>query len=136
MLTRDPKSMINANEAVLHPWLNKYESSGLSKNELNEDLVQSLRNLKNFGADFVLQKAVLSYIASQEIDPHEEKHFKELFDSLDSDKSGQVTAKNLLIAYEKIYKDKVKAQQISAQILKRTDLNNNGCIDYNGSLKN
>ena len=132
LLTKDPKLRITANEAVKHPWINKYEIDVDCKDELNDNLIQSLRNLKNFGAETILQKAVLSYIASQEIDPHEEKRLKQLFDTLDSDKNGQVTVTNLLSGYSKIYKDKVKAQHASMQIMKQADINKNGCIDYNG----
>lgn len=132
MLTKDPVARITAAEAVKHPWFKKYESSSSSKEEQNDNLIQSLRNLKNFGAETVLQKAVLAYIASQEIDPQEEKRLKQLFDTLDADKSGQVTYKDLLNCYSRIYKDKAKAQKISAHILKQADFNNNGCIDYNG----
>lgn len=134
MLTRDPAQRITANNAVNHPWLCKYESTYYSKEEENENLIQSLRNLKNFGAETIFQKAVLSYIASQEIDPCEEKKLKHLFDTLDSDKSGQVTLDELLKGYTKVYNNRVKAHQTSLQILKKTDINNNGCIDYNGKV--
>lgn len=132
MLTKDPKARITASDAMKHSWLGKYENSFSTKEEQNENLIQSLRNLKNFGAESFLQKAVLSYIATQEIDTREEKRLKQLFDSLDLNKSGQVTLNDLLEGYTKIYKDKTKAQKASEQIMKRADFNNNGCIDYSG----
>lgn len=133
MLERDPSRRITANEAVKHCWLQKYED--LTKEKESENLVQSLRNLKNFKAETILQKAVLSYIASQEIDPQEEKKLKHLFDTIDTDKSGQVSLQELLDKYTKVFSSKVIAQQASENILKQTDLNNNGCIDYNGKIE-
>lgn len=96
-------------------------------------LLPSLRNLKNFGAEMLFQKAVLSYIAAQEINPEEEKKLKRLFDKLDSEKQGHVTPKALFDCYAKVYNDKAKARQASEQIIKRADFNNNGLIDYNGN---
>eukprot|EP00826_Nyctotherus_ovalis_P037587 TRINITY_DN3439_c0_g1_i26.p2 TRINITY_DN3439_c0_g1~~TRINITY_DN3439_c0_g1_i26.p2 ORF type:complete len:191 (+),score=58.68 TRINITY_DN3439_c0_g1_i26:3214-3786(+) len=112
MLTKDPLVRITANEAVQHPWLRKY--AYLSKEEENENLIQSLRNLKNFRAETILQKAVLSYIASQEIDPQEEKKLKHLFDTIDTDKSGQISFQELSDKYTEISNSKAIAQQVSA----------------------
>eukprot|EP00826_Nyctotherus_ovalis_P051255 TRINITY_DN6396_c0_g1_i5.p3 TRINITY_DN6396_c0_g1~~TRINITY_DN6396_c0_g1_i5.p3 ORF type:complete len:174 (+),score=43.45 TRINITY_DN6396_c0_g1_i5:1342-1863(+) len=132
MLTKDPRARVNANDALKHPWFAKYNSLFASKEEQNENLIQSLRNLKNFSAETTLQRAVLGYIATQEIDPREEKRLKLLFDSLDVNKSGQVTLNDLLEGYKKIYKDEARAQKVAEQIMKRADINNNGCIDYSG----
>lgn len=134
MLTKDPKARVNAGDALRHPWFEKYNSLFASKEEQNENLIQSLRNLKNFSAETTLQRAVLGYIATQEIDPREEKRLKLLFDSLDVNKSGQVTLNDLLEGYKKIYRDEARAQKVAEQIMKRADINNNGCIDYSGKL--
>lgn len=135
MLTKDPKVRINANDALRHPWFEKFDSAFATKEEQNENLIQSLRNLKNFSAESSLQRAVLSYIATQEIEPQEEKHLKQLFDSLDVNKSGQVTLSDLMEGYTKIYNDKAKAQRAAEQIMKRADMNNSGSIEYSGNLK-
>ncbi|MDR3547074.1 MAG: EF-hand domain-containing protein [Candidatus Pacebacteria bacterium] len=132
MLNRDPKARITARDALKNCWIMKYETSEVSKKEQDENLIQSLRNLKNFETECTLQKAVLSYIASQEIDPVTEKKFRQVFDALDTDKSGQVSVSELVQGYERIYKDKVRARRASAQVLKRTDVNKNGYVDYNG----
>ncbi len=82
----------------------------------------------------MLQKAVLSYIVSQEIDQATEKRLRRVFDALDSDKSGLVSVRELISNYEHIYKDKFRAEKVSARILEKTDVNKNGCIDYNGII--
>jgi len=133
LLTKDPKTRINANNAIKHPWLKKYSSTFSANKEWKSNLIYSLRNLKNFSTETTLHKAVLRYIAMQEIDPHEEKRLKQLYESLDINKSGQVTLNDLLEGYTMIYKDKAKAQKISEEIMKKTDINNNGRIDYSGS---
>lgn len=132
LLAKNPQERITANKAVQHPWLRMYDSSAVEEEEQKDFMVQSLRNLKNFIADSVFQKAILSYIAAQELDPCEEKKLKQLFDILDIDKSGHVTFDNLLVGYTKLYNNKLRAQQTSAEIMKRADVNNNGAIDYNG----
>jgi len=135
MLTKDPNARISASDAVKHPWFAKHNTSLSSKEEQYENLIQSLRNLKNFNAESSLQKAVLSYIATQEIEPREEKRLKQLFDSLDVNKSGQVTLSDLMGSYTKIYKDKAKAQRAAEQIMKKLDMNNSGSIEYSGRLR-
>eukprot|EP00826_Nyctotherus_ovalis_P066462 TRINITY_DN9822_c0_g1_i2.p4 TRINITY_DN9822_c0_g1~~TRINITY_DN9822_c0_g1_i2.p4 ORF type:complete len:147 (-),score=26.49 TRINITY_DN9822_c0_g1_i2:301-741(-) len=134
MLTINPALRITANDALSHPWLKKYNSTP-SSGESSMNLIPSLRNLRNFGAEMLFQKAVLSYIAAQEINPEEEKKLKQLFDTLDSEKLGHVTPKALFDCYTKVYNDKAKARKASEQIIKRADFNNNGLIDYNGNVK-
>jgi len=129
MLCRNPKERITAQNALKHQWFTKNE-----KEYKNDDiLLESLRNLKNFETENSLQKAVLSYIASQEMDPDMEKRLKPIFDFLDSDKNGTVSYQELIEGFSKIYKnDNSKIQKMCYNILKDTDFNKNGTVDYNG----
>lgn len=44
----NPKERITAHDALVHPWFSKYEISRESRKEQEENLIQSLQNLKNF----------------------------------------------------------------------------------------
>ena len=132
MLNKNPKERISAKAALKHSWIVKHESALPCREDQDENLIQSLRNLKNFETGSTLQKAVLSYIASQEIDPETEKKLRLVFDALDVDKSGYVSTKELVDGYTKIYRSHNEAYHASMQVMKKTDINKNGHIDYNG----
>ena len=134
MLNKDPKARITAQDALKHPWLSKYNKDVGARTQPGEDVISSLRNLRNFEAETMMQKAVLSYIASQEIDPVYEKKLRMVFDILDTDKNGQVSCEELADEYAKIYRDKAEVQRACLKALKKADFNRNGFIDYNGIL--
>jgi len=131
MLKRNPRERISIEKALKHPWFMNYENI-VQKKDAEENLVLSLRNLQNFEADTTLHKAVLSYIASQEIASETEKKLREIFNTLDVDKNGVLSISELKEGYAKIYGSKSKAEKASKLVIEKSDVNNNGCIDYNG----
>eukprot|EP01022_Parablepharisma_sp_SALTPOND_P018429 TRINITY_DN3009_c0_g1_i1.p8 TRINITY_DN3009_c0_g1~~TRINITY_DN3009_c0_g1_i1.p8 ORF type:complete len:142 (+),score=17.66 TRINITY_DN3009_c0_g1_i1:4103-4528(+) len=133
MLNRNPKERINVTNALEHKWFQAYEAPG-HKRETEKSLVVALRNLQNFEAGTTLQKAVLSYIAVQEIEPQMESELRNIFNALDVDRNGMISKKELLESYEKVYGSKSKALTACREVLRRGDVNKNGCIDYNGSF--
>jgi len=133
MLNRDPRQRISAKNLLKHKWFNKtLEESSKNKYEEEKNLTTALRNLQNFEADTTLQKAVLSYIASQEIDPQTEAQLRTLFTTLDKDGNGQISKQELEEGYEKMYGGIKKAKTLSKKVMAESDVNKNGCIDYNG----
>jgi len=134
MLNRNRKERISAISALKHKWFVKYEDMSPSKKERGDSLVISMRNIQNFVAGTTLQKAVMSYIASQQIDPDTEKRMRKVFEDLDDDKNGQLNEKELTDGYEKIYGDRAKAQRIAQMVMRKSDMNHNGSIDYNEFL--
>eukprot|EP01022_Parablepharisma_sp_SALTPOND_P001620 TRINITY_DN106914_c0_g1_i1.p2 TRINITY_DN106914_c0_g1~~TRINITY_DN106914_c0_g1_i1.p2 ORF type:complete len:304 (+),score=46.41 TRINITY_DN106914_c0_g1_i1:1180-2091(+) len=130
LLTKDPKRRISAKNAMKHKWFEKFPKHQLKKTMPEENLVHSLRNLKNFKAQCTLQKAVLTYIASQLLDPRKELQMREMFSIMDTDKNGEVTKDELVEGYSKIYKNRALAKKNSVEVLKKADINNNGVIDY------
>lgn len=132
MLTLDYKSRISAEKALLHPWFADKESF----TDGNADLSVTLANLKNFRTQLTFQKAVLSYLASQQTKSEEEERFRQEFVYLDIDKNGLISKQELIIAFEKMYGKSKKAQQEAEKVMKNLDVNQNGFIDYNGIFIN
>ena len=81
----------------------------------------------------MLQTAVLSYMASQQLSRTEESKIRELFNSFDKDKDGQLTKKELIDVLKYMYGDSKKIYKEADQMFANIDLNNNGSIEYNGT---
>ena len=122
---------ISASEALQEPWIVKYitEKGGATE----EEMLLSLNNLKNFRTQTMLQTAVLSYMASQQLSRTEESKIRELFNSFDKDKDGQLTKKELIDVLKYMYGDSKKIYKEADQMFANIDLNNNGSIEYNGT---
>ncbi len=129
MLDRDQKTRINAETALKHPWINGTPAKDSPHG--GERIVESLRNLRNFKAQNTFQKAVLSYIASQQMDMAMERKMRELFSSLDTDRNGQITEQELVNGYEKLHHSITLARRDALAVMRRADVNKNGVIDYN-----
>ena len=81
-----------------------------------------------------LQKAVLSYIASQELTKSEEERLKEAFDSIDEDKNGCISKEELIEGYKMMGRTEIRARLEAEHVMTRLDMNRNGTIDYNEFL--
>ena len=133
MLTKNPQDRISAVEAIKHKWITKFNSERVEDDEFESHLIQVLRHLKNFRAQGILQKAVLTYIASQQTDAETEKKTRAIFSRMDKDNNGEITVQELIEGYQQIYHDKARAQRDAASVLRRIDVNKNGVVDYNGT---
>jgi len=128
MINKDPLLRPSANDALNHSWFTQVEITSVNKDEC---LIESLRKLKNFQAYNTMQKAVLSYIASQQMEDKLEDSLRAAFASLDIDKDGHLTEKELLEGFLKIHNNTAKAKREASRVLQRADVNMNGMIDYN-----
>lgn len=129
MLQFNPEKRISASDILQHPWL------GIGSGELHVlkmDLLISLNNLQKFRTQMILQKAVLAYIASQQITKTEETKIRKLFDILDTDKDGRLTKVELVAGYKSLHGNTKKAKRDAEAILKNLDLYNSQSIEYNG----
>ena len=131
MLTYDPAKRISASEAMKHSFITKF-SGKLQVS--GSDLQLSLNNLRSFRTQVLFQKAVLTYIASQQLLQQDEAKIRKIFDTFDLNRDGQLTKEEIIAGYSKLYGDSKKAKKQADQIMKNVDLNNNGLIDYNGTL--
>lgn len=123
-----PEDRPSAGEALQHPWVTKYCNSN---DPLNEKLRLGLSNLQSFRTQKTLQKAVLGYIASQELTKEEEGKLKEIFFALDTNRDGKITLNDLVEGYMALNVKEEIARRKAKKILTRTDINQNGAIDYN-----
>ncbi len=130
MLTYDMDKRISASEALSEPWIAKYTKA--SRGVTEKELLLSLQSLKNFRTQTLFQGAVLSYIASQQLSHKNEAKIRELFDSYDKDKDGQLTKKELIDVMRYMHGESKKIYKEAEQIFRNIDLNHNGTIEYNG----
>eukprot|EP01022_Parablepharisma_sp_SALTPOND_P021167 TRINITY_DN4088_c0_g1_i1.p2 TRINITY_DN4088_c0_g1~~TRINITY_DN4088_c0_g1_i1.p2 ORF type:complete len:386 (-),score=40.33 TRINITY_DN4088_c0_g1_i1:3646-4803(-) len=126
-----PEERPTASEALKDPWIRKYSSM---KGAPQEELLVNLENLRSFRTQMTLQKAVLSYIASQELSKAEEEKLKEAFDSIDTDKNGRISKEELVEAYVVLHGNEGVAKIEAHRVMTRIDINQNGTIDYNEFL--
>lgn len=123
-----PEDRPSASESLQHPWFTNFCNSN---DPLNEKLKIGITNLQGFRTQKTLQKAVLGYIASQELTKEEEENLKEIFFTLDANKDGKITLEDLVEGYMALNVKEEVARKKASKILTRTDLNQNGSIDYN-----
>jgi len=97
-----------------------------------EELFTTLDKLKGFRTQMTFQKAVLAYMASQQLYQSEEKKLREAFKALDKDNNGTISKNELIEGYILVYKNEQRAKEEVERIMRRIDVNQNGAIDYNG----
>lgn len=129
MLSYDPSKRISASEALKHPFITKNTNVPVV---LATEFHRSLSNLRNFHTQTLFEKAVLTYIASQQMQQQDEAKIRKIFDGFDLDKDGQLSKDEIVAGYTKFYNDPKKAKTHMEQIMKNIDMNHNGKIDYNG----
>ena len=130
-MTLSPEERPTASEALQNPWFKIFT---IVENSSQEELFTGLTNLKVFHTQMTFQKAVLSYIASQELNKDEEKKLKEIFDSIDSDKNGSISKEELIEGYKLMDGNDETAENQADYVMHKLDLNKNGTIDYNEFL--
>jgi len=131
LLKRSPEERPTASEALQNVWLRKFF---LSEDSSRKDIFNGLKNLQIFRTQMTLQKAVLSYIASQELTKSEEERLKEAFDSIDEDKNGCISKEELIEGYKMMGRTEIRARLEAEHVMTRLDMNRNGTIDYNEFL--
>lgn len=129
LLCYKPENRLCAMEALNDPWIIKYRNA---KEIQEEDLAMSLEKIRCFRTQMTFQKAVLAYMASHQLSKAEEKKLREIFESLDADRNGSLSKEELIKGYMHIYKDEDKSKYDVERVMKKLDINQNGCIDYNG----
>eukprot|EP00826_Nyctotherus_ovalis_P034679 TRINITY_DN2909_c0_g4_i1.p1 TRINITY_DN2909_c0_g4~~TRINITY_DN2909_c0_g4_i1.p1 ORF type:complete len:199 (-),score=54.38 TRINITY_DN2909_c0_g4_i1:221-817(-) len=132
MLTYDMDKRISASDALQEPWIVNNVSGKMAISD--KQLLLSLNRLRNFHIHTLFQAAVLSYITSQQMLKKEETRIRQIFDSFDKDKSGQVTKQELIDILLYIYGDCKRVYKEADEIFNNIDLDNNGTIEYNGTL--
>ncbi|KAJ1424188.1 Protein kinase-like domain superfamily [Sesbania bispinosa] len=122
MLTYDPKKRITASEALEHPWM---KEGGEASDKPIDNAV--LIRMKQFRAMNKMKKLALKVIA-ESLSEEEIKGLKQMFNNMDTDRSGTITYDELKSGLSKLG-SKLSEVEIK-QLMEAADVDNNGTIDY------
>lgn len=128
MLEYVPEKRITAGEALKNAWIKRPEQEMVSFSNAKI----SLKKLKNFKTQMVLQKAVLAYFATIQLMPQEEKQLQELFASFDFDHDGILSESDIFLSCQKYFENASRAKIEAETIIRHLDLKKNGCINFMG----
>ena len=122
MLEMDPSKRATANEILNDPWM---KVNGVASDKPLDDAI--FGRLNNFANMNKFKKEAMKVIASS-MPLDEITGLKNLFESIDTDKSGTITAQELKDALEK--KGKLMKEEDVAKLLSMIDVDDNGTIEY------
>ncbi|KAG2698271.1 hypothetical protein I3843_07G142500 [Carya illinoinensis] len=122
MLMRDPKKRITAADALEHPWL---KEDGEASDRPIDNVV--LSRMKQFRAMNKLKKLALTVIA-ETLSEEEIKGLKQMFNNMDTDKSGTITFEELKTGLSRLG-SKLPEAEIK-QLMDAADVDRSGTIDY------
>uniref|UniRef100_A0ACD5USF4 Uncharacterized protein n=1 Tax=Avena sativa TaxID=4498 RepID=A0ACD5USF4_AVESA len=120
MLNTDPRKRITAVQALEHPWL----KGGASDRPIDSAV---LLRMKQFKAMNKLKQLALKVIA-ENLSPEEIKGLKQMFNNMDTDKSGTITVEELKIGLAKLG-SKISEAEVQ-KLMEAVDVDKSGSIDY------
>lgn len=129
MLIYEPEKRITAKEALQNSWLAKIKDANASFTEARI----CLKRLKFYQTQTILQRTVLSYFATVDLMPKEEKKLQEYFALFDLDHDGKLSEQDLVQGYTRLYSNNSKAKFVVKNIMKSLDLKKNGTINFTGN---
>ncbi|KAK3141809.1 hypothetical protein QOZ80_4BG0338570 [Eleusine coracana subsp. coracana] len=121
MLNRDPKRRITAAQALEHPWL---KEGGAPDRPIDSAV---LSRMKQFKAMNKLKQLALKVIA-ENLSPEEIKGLKQMFNNMDTDKSGTITVEELKEGLTKLG-SKISEAEVQ-KLMEAVDVDKSGSIDY------
>lgn len=122
MLVREPKRRATAQEILLHDWV---RPDGVAPNTPIQNEV--LRRIGQFAAMNRLKKEALKIIATS-LPVEEIRGLREMFQAIDTDKSGTLTIDELREALKR--KGHLIPEHDLQRLVKSADVNGDGTIDY------
>ncbi|KAH7299180.1 hypothetical protein KP509_25G076400 [Ceratopteris richardii] len=122
ILNSNPKERLTLQEIQSHPWL---RDGGEALDSPIDNVV--LTRLKQFRATNKLKKLALKVIA-EKLSDEEIVGLKDLFMSMDTDKSGTLSLEELKQGLAR--QGSLIAEAEASQLLDAADIDGNGCIDY------
>jgi len=126
MLEMDPKKRATANEILADPWM---KVNGCASDKPMDDAIVS--RLNSFANMNRFKKEAMKVIASN-MPMDEITGLRNLFESIDTDKSGTITAQELKEALAR--KGKTLKEEDAAKLLSMIDVDANGTIEYDEFL--
>eukprot|EP00933_Yihiella_yeosuensis_P000239 TRINITY_DN10037_c4_g1_i1.p1 TRINITY_DN10037_c4_g1~~TRINITY_DN10037_c4_g1_i1.p1 ORF type:complete len:486 (+),score=108.29 TRINITY_DN10037_c4_g1_i1:89-1546(+) len=121
MLTLDPTKRPSAAELLSHPWITSRAAA--AKGKISKDLGSKLRR---FNGQSRMKKVALTLIA-QQLKDEDLEELRNCFISLDSNKDGTLTLKEV---QDGMLKSKLELPADMVDIMKSLDTDSSGCIDY------
>jgi len=122
MLERDPIKRISAHEVLCHPWI---VDDRVAPDKPLDSAV--LSRLKQFSAMNKLKKMALRVIAER-LSEEEIGGLKELFNMIDTDKSGTITFEELKEGLKRVGSELMESE--IKTLMDAADIDNSGSIDY------
>ncbi|KAJ9184598.1 hypothetical protein P3X46_004310 [Hevea brasiliensis] len=122
MLVRDPRKRITAHEVLCHPWV---RDDGVAPDKPLGSAV--LSSLKQFSAMNKLKKMALRIIA-ENLSEEEIAGLTEMFKTIDTDGSGQITFEELKVGL-RTFGANLNESEIY-DLMQAADIDNSGTIDY------
>ncbi|KAK7841608.1 calcium-dependent protein kinase 29 [Quercus suber] len=122
MLDRNPTKRITAADALGHPWLK--EDGDASDRPISSAV---LIRMKQFRAMNKMKKLALKVIA-ENLSEEDIKGLKQMFNNMDTDKSGTITLEELKIGLTRLG-SRLSETEIK-QLMDAADVDKNGTIDY------
>lgn len=122
LLTRDPAKRLTASETLQHKWLKEQQS--LSNEPLDSVVVS---RIQKFAANSRFKKAAIGVMANC-LSPAELVGLEHLFNSIDEDRSGTISAQEMKRALQTMG-NKIPDVQL-AELMKVADQNGDGMIDW------
>jgi calcium-dependent protein kinase len=128
MLMYDPSARPTAAVVMSHQWIKTCISGSAADFPL---AARKLQNLSDFKSGCTLMKAALAYIHTSMSSEQESEELQKLFLSLDTDKDGQLTAKEVITVLSEAHTSiPIDIDSIFAKI----DADGNGSISYSEFL--
>ncbi len=133
MLTYDPKERIPAEECLKHPWIVENLKGSLKANKMkinSEAFTQPFENLRKFNAKQKLQQATIAFLVHHASSTDMVKDLRNIFKIIDKDGDGTLSYEEIKEGFKEYYKDENIAEKEVEEIIKKIDLDNNQCIEY------
>jgi len=126
LVLRNVDKRLSAQEALEHPWLQKYKQETLPP---NEELVNVLTDLSSFHSSSKLRNAILTFISAQQVTYQDTKKLEKAFGALDKNGDGTVSQEELLEVYKEVIGGPSPEKDVE-NIMRNVDVDRSGCIDY------
>ncbi|KAL6652234.1 hypothetical protein ACP70R_011159 [Stipagrostis hirtigluma subsp. patula] len=121
MLDRDPKKRITAAQALAHPWL---KEGGAPDRPIDSAVLSRMKQFKEMNK---LKQLALKVIA-ENLSPEEINGLKQMFNNMDTDRSGTITVEELKEGLTKLG-SKITEAEVQ-KLMEAVDVDKSGSIDY------
>ena len=131
LLKLDAVKRPSAQEALRHPWFEKYTIKiNLEKEFINDCFTSFI----HFSPDMKFQQAALAFMVHHVTDMNEIRQYLNLFDLLDINKDGKLSHVEILEGF-KFHLGALKNEREIVKVIKKIDQDKSGFIEYEEFLR-